>query len=195
MRFISKYAKYALQVRPQVVEAYATGATKIIQPQLVAAFSVGAATGEERALARQVFAFNGFYQEEDLVTVVPPDYRISAFDSRVAQAENGWNDEERELVEQALTREAEMLPQDLYRIEAPRATPPWPAYDGFKGTRNALIKKIEEDGFDFDLVLAYECENQNRPEIVAALEQAADLQSEGLMAREQMLPIEEELVG
>jgi hypothetical protein len=193
MRFISKYAKYALQVRPQVVEAYATGATKIVQEQLVARFSIGEVTGDERSLARQYFAFNGFYQEEDLVTIVEPDYRISAFDSLKAQAQEGWTDEEREWVEKALLREAELDPQSLVAIEAKRATPPWPTYDAFTGTPAALCKKIEEDGYEFLAVLNYERENQNRPEVIAKLELACDLDDEGLRMGDQMP--EEELVG
>jgi len=194
MRFISKYAKYMVQVRPQIVEAYATGQTKVIQQPLVAAFDLGLVQGDERAIARQVFSFNGFAQEQDLVTVVEPDARISAFDSRLAQAELGWTDDERELVEAVLVDNARKLPEDLIVIEEIRAEPPWPTYDSFKGTKNALLKKIEEDGYDFAAVLAYERENQNRPEIVTALEQACDLKGEGLMVREQMVE-EEELVG
>ena len=193
MRCISKFAKYALQVRPQVVEAYATGATKIVQEQLVARFSLNAVQGEERALARQHFAFNGFYQEEDLVTIVEPDYRISAFDSIEAQAQEGWSDEEREWVERALVREAEIHPQDLLVIEARRVEPPWPSYDAYRGSPTQLCKKIEEDGYEFASVLDYERENQNRPEVVAKLELACDLTDEGLRIEEQMP--EEELVG
>jgi hypothetical protein len=195
MRFISKYAKYMVQVRPQIVEAYATGQSKVIQPQLIAAFDVALVTGEERALARQHFSFNGFAQEQDLVTVVEPDARISAFDSRLAQAEHGWSDEEREAVEALLTKNAEYLPEDLIRIERERLSPPWPSYDQFSGTRQQLAQKIEEDGYDVVDVLAYERENQNRPEIVAALELAADLVAEGLRLKEQMPDLEEELVG
>jgi len=193
MRCISKFAKYALQVRPQVVEAYATGATKIVQEQLVARFSLNAVQGEERALARQHFAFNGFYQEEDLVTIVEPDYRISAFDSIEAQAQEGWSDEEREWVERALVREAEIHPQDLLVVAVKRALAPWPTYDEFKGTATQLCKKIEEDGYEFASVLDYERENQNRAEVIAKLELACDLTDDGLRIEEQMP--EEELVG
>jgi len=195
VRFISKFAKYALQVRPQVTEAYATGAIKITQEQLVAQFTIAAVTGEERALARQVFSFNGFYQEEDWVTIVEPDYRISAFDSVIAQAEQHWTDDERVAVEQALIREAEAHPQDVYVIEAKRAVAPWPTYDSFKGTPVALCKKIEEDGYSFIDVLAYERENQNRPEVIAKLELACDFAEDGLRVNEQMPEGEEELVG
>lgn len=174
MRFVAKYAKYALQVRPQVVEAYATGATKIVQNQLVARFAIDYTTPEERALARQVWAFPGFYQEEDLVTIREPDFRISAFDSLNAQAQEGWTDEEREMVERALVAEAARLPQDLLVMEEQRLAPPWPTYDTFPGTPFKLVQKIAADGFDITEVMAYERENQNRDEVINAMARALE---------------------
>jgi hypothetical protein len=192
MRFIAKYAKYAVQIRPQIIEAYATGHTKVVQPQIVAQFSLNLVDGDERALARQMWSFNGFYQEEDMVSIVAPDYRISAFDSRLAQAENDWTDEERELVETVLSRTAERFPQDLIVIEEKRVAIPWPTYDTFPGEVDELLLKIEADGFALTDILAYEQENQNRPEVIAALEEAIDLDDIGDRMREQA---EEELVG
>jgi hypothetical protein len=184
-----------MQIRPQIIEAYATGHTKIVQEQLVARFTVAQTSGEERALARQMWTFNGFYQEEDWVTIVEPDYRISAFDSEIAQREEGWTDDERVLVEQTLLREAERVPMDMIAIAVKRTEPPWPLYDQFKGTPVQLCNKIEEDGYEFASVLAYERENQNRPEVVAKLELACDLTDDGLRIQEQMPEAEEELVG
>src|SRR5215472_1193251 len=174
MRFVSKYGKYAMQIRPQIVEAYATGLTRVLQPQITAQFQVGIANGDERAMARQRFAFNGFYQEEDMVPIAPPDYRNSAFASRLAAAEHGWTDEERELVETVLMREAERMPQDLFVVEEERALAPWPNYDTFSGNRAQLLRKLQEDGFDLAAVHQYEAENQNRREILAMLEKAID---------------------
>jgi len=191
MRFVSKYGKYRMQIRPPIMEAYATGVIKTIQVQMVAEFTVAAANGDERAMARQRFSFNGFYQEEDMVSIVSPDYRISAFDSRLAQVEHGWTDDERELVERVLLRECELMPQDLFVIEEARAEPPWPNYDSFAGNRTQLLKKLVEDGFELSEVLRYEQETQNRPEIVAMLEKAVDEDLVSAPVEE----LEEELVG
>ena len=189
MRFISKYAGYMLHVQPQIVEAYATGQTKVVQPQIIARFEVSKVTGDERALARQMFQFNGFAQEQDLVTVVEPDARISAFDSRLAQAENGWTDEQREMVEQALVAEWGRLPQDMIKVEEVRLAPPWPTYDSFSGTRAELLEKLDEDGYNVADVLAYERDAQNRAEVVAVLERALEDEPD-------TTPVgEEELVG
>jgi len=195
MRFVSKYAKYMVNVRGPVVEYYATGQSKEIQRALVAAFDVALVDGEERALARQHFSFNGFAQEADMVTIVEPDARISAYDTRLAQTEQGWTDEERELVEQVLTENARRLPEDLILVEEVRLAPPWPTYDRFPGDAKQLLRKVEEDGYSFDDVLAYERENENRPEVIDLLEQALAYAAEGLMVRELMPELTEEVVG
>lgn len=193
MRFVSKYANYMLHARRQIVESYATGESRVIQKQLLAAFEVGLVNGEERALARSHFSFNGFAQEQDLVTVVEPDARISAFDSRLAQAQNGWTDEERELVEKELIENARRLPDDLFVMEEILLSPPWPNYDRFAGDVSQLLMKIEDDGYDLDATLAYERENQNRSDVIymleKAIEHAADQPSRA------MREPEEELVG
>lgn len=175
MRFVSKYAKYMLHARRQIVESYATGESRVIQKQLLAVFEVGLVNAEERALARSHFSFNGFAQEQDLVTIVEPDARISAFDSRLAQAQNGWTDEERELVERELIENARRLPEDLIVMEEIRLAPPWPNYDRFTGDVSQLLMKIEDDGYDLDATLAYERENQNRSDVIYMLEKASEL--------------------
>ena len=191
MRFVSKYAKYILHCRRQIAEHYATGESQIIQRQLLAEFQVGILTGDERALARQHFSFNGFAQEQDLVTIVEPDARISAFDSRLAQAELGWTDAERELVEAELIKVARLLPEDLIVIEEIRLAPPWPTYDAFPGDATKLLMRVEDDGYDLADVVAYERENQNRPEVIFMLEKAIEHAADSPASTE---PVEE-LVG
>lgn len=174
MRFISRYGKNGVAIRGEVVEAYANGSRKVTQTQIAAYFQPYMVTPEERQLAIQSWHFNGFYQEQDEVTPVPPDYRIGLFDSVLAQAENGWSDEERQLVEAKLIKLADATPTDLLAIVVPTLAPPWPRYDAFDGTTLDLMNKIVEDGYTLEAVLAYERENQNRDEVVEALEQMID---------------------
>lgn len=174
MRVIARYGRYAVQVRSQITEAYATGHTKVIQGQLIAHFHEGGLTPEERGLAKANWSFNGFYQEQDEVTPVEPDYRIGLFDSHVAQAQQGWSDEDRRTVEEELARLAVLYPTTLIVISQERALPPWPNFDSFTGSLNELCSKIVEDGYPFEGVLAYEEENQDRPEVVQALKQLID---------------------
>jgi hypothetical protein len=169
MRFIARFGRYAVQVRPVVSEHYATGQSRVIQTALVARFHEGLLLPEERDLALRSWTFNGFYQEQDEVTQVPPDYRIGVFDSRAAQAEQGWSDEDRKAVEDELQRCAMVNPSELLAVAEVHPEAPWPNYDVYDGSINDLCTKIVEDGYDLEAVLAYEESAQDRPEIVAAL--------------------------
>jgi hypothetical protein len=171
MRFIARYGRYAVQVRPHIQEHYATGQSRTIQSALVARFHEGLLLPAERELALTHWTFNGFYQEQDEVTQVAPDYRIGLFDSRAAQIEQGWTDEDRKTVEEELERLALANPSELLLVVGIRAEAPWPNYDVYDGSINDLCTKVIEDGYDLDEVLAYEESAQDRPEIIAALKQ------------------------
>jgi hypothetical protein len=177
--FLSKYGKYGLSVRAQIVEAYAQGMTRETTSPLYAQFEVPPAlTAREREWALAHFAFNGLQQEMDEATHVPPDHRIGRFDSVAAQAQGGWSDEERIAVENELIRTAEIVPEELTLLPEIVVPAPWPSYHDFKGTGAALAKKVREDGYDPNEVLAYEVAHENRDEVVAALGQliAADVE-------------------
>jgi hypothetical protein len=172
MRFASKYGHFALQVQAEIAEHYATGQQRILQPLIVAQFRPGGLEPFERDLVLGHWSFNGSYQELDEVTVVAPDYRIGVFDSVTAQRDNAWTDQVREQVEQALRNQVRYD----HIIELPRTTlpAPWPNYDDYKGTVGQLLKKLDEDGHDLRLVLAYERAVQNRPALVDALQSKLD---------------------
>jgi hypothetical protein len=189
MRVLARYGRYTLQVRPQISEGYANGVVKVTQSSLVAQFREGLMTPEERALCKQSWTFNGFYQEQDEVTPVEPDYRLGLFDSIAAQIESGWTDDERRQVEEALIETAGREPNAVIVVAEAKLPPPWPTYDQFTGSVNALCTKIVEDGYTLEAVLAYEEDNQDRPEIVAALKQ---LIADGLGDRREAL---EEVLG
>lgn len=171
MRFISRFGRYGVAIRPQIQEAYATGAIKIIQTPLDAMFHEGRLLPNERELAITHWAFNGSYQELDEVTRVAPDYRIGAFDSIETQMDRQWTNEERKQVEAELTSLAERFPNDLMLVPETVLQPPWPRYDSFEASLDKLIAKIIEDGYVLSDVLAYERTNQNRENVVDALAQ------------------------
>lgn len=174
MRFLSKFGQFGLQIRAEDRENYANGTSRLIQTQVFAKFEPGICSSDERELAIRRWRFNGQLQELDEVTSIQPDYRIGLFDSRAAQAENGWSDEERMLVETKLLKLASDTPTDLLVVIEARVEAPWPRYDVFEGTTTDLMNKIVEDGYTLEAVLAYERENQNRPKIIEALEQMID---------------------
>jgi len=174
MRFISKFGKYGTVIRRDLVEYYASGASKVVQTPINAMFQEGQLLPHERELALTRFSFNGSYQEIDEVTTVAPDYRIGAFDTIQAQIDNQWTDEERRQVEDELTKLAEASPNELLLVPETVLPPPWPRYDSFEGSLDKLIAKITDDGYVLADVLAYERANQNRENVIDALEQMAE---------------------
>src|SRR5262249_29629516 len=171
MRFISRFGRYGVAIRPQIQEAYATGMVKVIQTPLDAMFHEGRLLPNERELAVTHWAFNGSYQERDEVTTVAPDYRIGAFDSIETQLDRQGTNEERKQVEAELVSLAERYPNDLMVVPETVLAPPWPRYDSFEGSTDKLLAKISEDGYAVSDVLAYERANQNREDVITALEQ------------------------
>jgi len=169
MRFISKWGRFGVCVRPQIEEAYAVGMAKTIQEPVYAMFHPGVLTAAERELAITHWAFNGFYQEQDQVTIVPPDYRLGGFDSLEAQIQNNWSDEIRQLVDDTLTDHAARF-DDILAIPEIRFAPPWPRYDEYAGSSTALLRKLLDEGHDLQATLDYERQNQNRPKVIEELE-------------------------
>lgn len=173
MRFISKYGRFGIVVRPMIQEAYATGMAKVVQEPVYAMFEPWTLTPEERELALSRWTFNGFYQLEDEVSIMPPDYRIGVFDSVIDQETKGYSDETRLEVERVLVANA-AITDNIIVVPATMIAPPWPRYDEYTGTPAALLRKLVDEGYELDEVLEYERASQDRPKIVAALEAAID---------------------
>lgn len=190
-RFISRYGRYGMQVRPQVYEAYATGMMKEVQAQVAVQFEIGGLLPEERQYVTSRWRFNGSYQEQDEVTTIEPDYRIGVFDSAQAQRDNQWSDEVREEVERKLLAVAEQFPNDLVAITEVEQPPPWPRYDEYTGSPAALLRKLVDEGHDLERTLAYERKHQNRPKVTEAIEEL--LNDPEKLA--EMQPELEEIVG
>jgi hypothetical protein len=183
MRFISKYGRYGVQITPQLSEAYASGAVRIIQEPVYAYFQIGLL--ERRSANSRWRAGRSTAPTRSWTKPPPssPDYRIGVFDSRLAQQEYGWSDEVREHVEAVLSEHAARW-TDLLVVPRTMVPPPWPLYDEYKGAPSALIRKLQDEGHDLSNVLAYEKAMQHREPIVAAIEAA-------LVER----PVEEEVLG
>jgi hypothetical protein len=170
MRFISRFGRYGICLRPEIVEAYATGMTQTLQEPLYAFFTPLNLTADERELAMQNWGgqWNGQYQELDEATFVAPDYRIGLFDSYEAQTTYSWTDEERIWVEEQLVAYSNRW-EDVIQVPPVFVDPPWPNYDEFKGTAQALVRKLVEEGHDLEKTLAYEEAIQNRPKVIEAI--------------------------
>jgi hypothetical protein len=171
MRFVSKYGLFGVQIRPKIEESFASGGTRTIQEPVYAMFKPHRLLpGEYEFALANWSSWNGSYQMADEVTTIPPEYRIGAFDSIEAQRQHlagrapgrgrADADQEREATDNML-----VVPSTL-------VAPPWPRY-GVRGDVETLVRRLIDDGHDLSEVLAYERGNQDRDEIVDALETLA----------------------
>lgn len=170
MRFLAKFGKYGVCCQHDKTERFADGQVRTLQKEIVAQFQPYGMRPLERELALSHWAnnFNGFYQEMDEVTIVPPDYRIGVFDSDEAQAERGWTNEEREMVERTLIENGRIT-TNVIAVPLAVVPPPWPRYDEFSGSVDELVRKLIEDGYVLADALEYERAAQKREDVIAAL--------------------------
>jgi hypothetical protein len=169
MRFLSRYGRFGVQIRPVIQEAYATGMARVLQEPVYAMFRPEGMLAHERELALNHWSYNGLYQLDDEVSIMPPDYRIGVFDSVLEQQTSGWSDELREEVENELIRLGEIY-DTVMMVPATSVPPPWPRYDDYRSGIPALVRKLVDEGHDLEQVLEYERANKNRPELCAQLE-------------------------
>jgi hypothetical protein len=171
MRFVSRWGRFSIQLRPIIQEAYATGMAKILQDPIYARFAPDRLTHIDREVALQTWQnWNGSYQELDEVTTVPPDYRIGVYDTDEAAAQNGWDEDTKRFVDESLVEYAVRF-EDIAIVPKTLIDPPWPNYDQFKGSVPALMRKLVEEGHDLQSVLDYENAVQGRGKIVQAIEE------------------------
>ena len=181
MRFVSKYGHMVVQIRPEIVEPFATGQVRVLQRGILAHFEPYRITPDEREFALGRFVFQGWYQEQDEATMVPLDYRIGLYDTDLAARDGGWDDETKTFVEQqliALEHYGDIAPCPVVVL-----TPPWPKYDEYKGTPQQLMRKLVDEGHDLDKVLAYE--SSDGPQRQAVIDALVDVLSNESMDREE----------
>lgn len=123
---------------------------------------------QQEALAR--LRFTGLPDEVDPLT------QICWLDTDLAAEQNGWSDQERSEVEDRLRSWPDQT--SFIIVAKPHVAAPWPRYDAIvvKGRRDIshvveqILATIDATGVDPAAVLAYERQELNRPEVVAALE-------------------------
>jgi hypothetical protein len=183
VRFISKSAKFSLQVRPMVVEAFASGVQRIAQEPIYVDFQLHRLRPEEREFALTQFYFEGNFQEQDEVTMTAPDHRLSLFDTDEAARDRGWTADEKAHVEEMLLSHSTRF-TDIVAVPVKVLLPPWPNYDEYHAPPEALLRKLVDEGYDLEEVLAYERVNQDREPIIEVLEQALAEINEGEVVEE-----------
>jgi len=139
-----------------------------IQPKtrrLYAKFERGRASEEAQRLALATFEFRKIHEGIDR------ERWFGSYNSELARIQNDWTKEEHDLIVARLREQGylEVVPVTL--------TAPWPAYDKItvQGRRTIelvaqkIAETVAENGYDPAEVAAYERQNLNRPEVLAAL--------------------------
>lgn len=183
MRFISKHARYALMDglrRESTVITDQGPQTLVTQWDDVCQFDpilYGPPSLYEREQAEQRLAFHGVALETDEVTPVSLQSRIGVFDTDIAADQRGWDAEQKAWIERKLLGCGDFGSVYIL-VESVKAARPWPKYDELRPVGRRTIKDVAEKvaemtrdlGIDPGSVVAYERENANRPEVLAALE-------------------------
>ena len=181
MRFISWITQYKLMAVHQGYEVLATGQGRVTSPGYTVEFRPHDATHAEREQARRSFQYRGLVTapgSEKELDPIDVQHRVSTFDTNVIA-----DSELRARVEKALLNNPDFGRDYVLADEPVKLPPPWPAYDKLvaqgRRTLEMVVEKIkaqvDEAGYDPVAVIAYERENLNRPEVIAALEpQTAD---------------------
>lgn len=181
MRFVSKYSDYSICYQRDITEHFATGESREIQPLLNCQFKSNFNLEPwELEAATASFVNRGTNVERDFVTPTSLAARYSIFDTVQFQYDHDMTDEKREDMELFLLNEKPRQPAhafgtDYIMVEAPKVPAPWPTYDDFKGvkgmpTADRIAARVVEDGYDVQQVLLYERLNQNRANVIEALE-------------------------
>jgi hypothetical protein len=153
--FGSRYAAYRVKIRSErkVWNAAGTAIMEVV-PEIVAEFARHGGEfdyQDETGMTRKGAIINGYF-----------------FDLDVAADENGWTNEEKEMVRTVLLRQCKKTPADVWVHESPKAVIPWPTYDSTH--HNKIPVLAEELGLVAEAI-AYEAGNKNRESVIAALEE------------------------
>lgn len=111
-----------------------------------------------------------------------PYTRCGALDTDLEAIAQGWSDEDKLVVEQALMR-ANSNGIEYIIVEAPAAAKPWPKYDDIDGPDAAeqIAFYVNQLGVDPGVVKVYELENRKREDVVAAMDREIDKQNEDVV--------------
>lgn len=144
------------------------GRGRMVQPKvrrLWAKFQRGIAPEYAQKVALDTFGFRKIHEG------VERERWFGYYNSRDAQLQNGWTDEEHDLIV------AKLRDQDYLEVKPVKLPAPWPAYDKLvtQGQRKIehvaekIVASVLEGGYDAAEVAAYERQNANRPEVLDAL--------------------------
>ena len=161
-RYISQWGSYKIKVIPAqytLIQGPNGPHEVLTRNPVIAIFSQQGITPYEKEVALARFRFKGLAEGED------PLRRISSFDTEQEARQMGWDEQFKNEVERILDQKQGI---DFFRVDKPKAAAPWPTYD--KTPPKKVLQMTEDMCIDPELVIAYEAENKNRPEIIEALQ-------------------------
>lgn len=173
MRFASIYPLLSLgTVRKEKFVLALDGQRDKTQDSISVNFTQEYLTQDDIDFALSFFpanVFRGRYLEEDRITLQPLAERIGVFDTEIAAQNNGWSDEEKQMVEEWIQRHPALGREFVECIPVVKVIEkPWPSYNSihhFKVAKTAIELGLAEQ------TLAYEKANKNRQNIIDALEE------------------------
>lgn len=131
----------------------------------------GLETGSVKRLAAEFGIHGGEYMvvDSDGRESGPyADIRGHFFDIDVASEKEGWTEDEKEAVRTALIRKASQWPEAVQIHSVARTKIPFPTYHDVPGDK---VAQLVIDLGIAEQSLAYEQENENRPEVVNPLQE------------------------
>ena len=166
LRFVSDAARYTFQAIPpdQQILADVHGHSKlqVVDPGVNCQFEHGLLMQWEWDRGLAAFGLRGLAEHED------PRWRFSAYDTDVEALRHSWDKRRKNLVEEALLR---AQGSGHIHVEKPRLDPPWKAYPKIRGKTAAaeIARIVRETEFDPHYVMNYERENENRKDVLEAV--------------------------
>lgn len=165
-RFVSRFGNYSVGVQSSVREHFGTGESRLLRRRIDANFQRVLTSDEDFALALGSFTFTGLPEDFDTNMNVSPRFRVSTWDSEWAKANEGWTDEEIDLIIETLRRDPGYGIDHVEVSQAP-AKAPFPAYDEL--SVDEILQIVKLTSIDPDSVIEYELENKNRESLIKRL--------------------------
>lgn len=158
MRFVACAARYDHGIGEPTI-SLVNGLEMETTKKRIARFQSGVLLNHEIEAGLKAFTFKG------LADGVPPETRLSVFDTRDYQKANRLSDEQREEIESILLA-SPAFGAEFICVDEITAEKPFPSYD----TREPeeILEIVENAGIDPDVAYRYEAENQARADLLEA---------------------------
>lgn len=162
-RFVSFGRKYAHGIRSEISEPTQFGRHTLVRP-LFAQFSEDGRTEYDVEYGVKMLRPHGLPEDAIDGGEVDPRSQMGVFDTEVVGRVNQWSDEEKAIVAETLRSSPEY---GMNFVEVLHSQP-FAGYDTMSADN--VLQAIDAGiAVDYEMAIAYERENENRPELIAEL--------------------------